>query len=113
MDKWGIEIAMIGVSPTNELAQKALRRHPDRFVGAFEVDANAGMDGIRLLTEMYETWGIRAATAFPAGSFPQVAINDRKMYPIYAKCVELGIPIFCCAGVPGPEGPVRAAAASS
>ena len=25
------------------------------------------------------------------------------MYPIYAKCVELGIPIFCCAGVPGPR----------
>ncbi len=25
------------------------------------------------------------------------------MYPIYAKCVELGIPIFCCAGIPGPR----------
>jgi predicted TIM-barrel fold metal-dependent hydrolase len=25
------------------------------------------------------------------------------MYPIYAKCVELGIPLFCCAGVPGPR----------
>jgi uncharacterized protein len=105
MDKWGIEIAMIGVSPTNELAQKALRRHPDRFVGAFEVDANGGMDNIRRMTEMHETWGIRAATAFPAGSFPQVPINDPKMYPIYAKCVELGIPIFCCAGVPGPRVP--------
>jgi uncharacterized protein len=108
MDKWGIEIAMIGVSPTNEVAQKALRHHPDRFVGAFEVDANAGMDNIRRMTEMYETWGIRAATAFPAGSFPQVPINDRKMYPIYAKCVELGIPIFCCAGVPGPRVPFAA-----
>ena len=40
---------------------------------------------------------------FPAGTFPQVAINDKKMYPIYAKCVELGIPVFCCAGVPGPR----------
>ena len=28
---------------------------------------------------------------FPAGTFPQVPINDKKMYPIYAKCVELGI----------------------
>jgi predicted TIM-barrel fold metal-dependent hydrolase len=32
-----------------------------------------------------------------------VPINDKKMYPIYAKCVELNIPIFCCAGVPGPR----------
>ena len=28
------------------------------------------------------------------------------MYPIYAKCVELDIPIFCCAGVPGPAVPM-------
>ena len=25
------------------------------------------------------------------------------MYPIYAKCSELGIAVFCCAGVPGPR----------
>ena len=30
-------------------------------------------------------------------------INDKKMYPIYAKCVELGIPVFCSAGIPGPR----------
>ena len=51
----------------------------------------------------HETWGIRAVGVFPSGTFPQVAINDRLMYPIYAKCVELGIPVFCCAGVPGPR----------
>ena len=50
-----------------------------------------------------ETWGIRAVGVFPSGTFPQVAINDKLMYPIYAKCVELGIPVFCCAGVPGPR----------
>ena len=32
-----------------------------------------------------------------------MAINDKLMYPVYAKCVELGIPIFCCAGIPGPR----------
>jgi uncharacterized protein len=42
---------------------------------------------------------------FPAGTFPQVPIDDPKMYPIYATCVELGIPIFVCAGVPGPRVP--------
>ena len=28
------------------------------------------------------------------------------MYPIYAKCVELGVPIFSCVGVPGPRFPM-------
>jgi len=34
-----------------------------------------------------------------------VPIDDPKMYPIYATCVELGIPIFVCAGIPGPRVP--------
>ena len=28
------------------------------------------------------------STLFPSGTFPQVAINDKLMYPIYAKCVR-------------------------
>jgi len=27
------------------------------------------------------------------------------MYPLYALCCELDIPIFCCAGIPGPRVP--------
>lgn len=101
MDLYGVELGMISVSdPT---AREALAHHPDRFVPSSNVDPNDGMDGIRRLVREYETYGVRAATCFPAGTFPQVAINDKKMYPIYAKCVELGIPIFCCAGVPGPR----------
>jgi predicted TIM-barrel fold metal-dependent hydrolase len=105
MDRFGVEMAMVGVSPENEIAQKTLKGHPDRFFGAYEADPNRGMEAIRDIVRMYETWGIRAVTLFPAGLLPQVPINDKKMYPIYAKCVELGIPVFCCAGIPGPRVP--------
>ena len=47
--------------------------------------------------------GSQSSRAFPAGCFPQVPIDDAKFYPIYAKCVELDLPIFVCAGVPGPR----------
>ncbi|GIR34617.1 MAG: hypothetical protein CM15mP49_00020 [Actinomycetota bacterium] len=30
------------------------------------------------------------------------------MYALYALCVELDIPIFCCAGIPGPRVPFEA-----
>ena len=30
------------------------------------------------------------------------------MYALYAVCVELDIPIFCCAGIPGPRVPFEA-----
>ncbi len=103
MDRWGIELALIGVGGEGGSGEEALKRYPDRFIPSASCEPNDGMEGIRKLVRLYETYGIRAVGAFPAGTFPQVAINDKKMYPIYAKCVELGIPIFCTAGVPGPR----------
>jgi predicted TIM-barrel fold metal-dependent hydrolase len=32
-----------------------------------------------------------------------VPINDARAYPLYAKCVELDIPVFVQGGVPGPR----------
>jgi uncharacterized protein len=103
MDRWGIDRALIGVGDRAGIGAEALRRHPERFIPSTQADPNEGMKGIRRLVELYETFGIRAVGVFPAGTFPQVPINDKKMYPIYAKCVELSIPLFCCAGVPGPR----------
>jgi predicted TIM-barrel fold metal-dependent hydrolase len=103
MDLWGIEQGLIGVGEPGDVGELALKRHPDRFIPSVGADPNEGMDAVRKIVRAYETWGVRAVGMFSAGTFPQVAINDKKMYPIYAKCVELGIPVFCCAGVPGPR----------
>jgi predicted TIM-barrel fold metal-dependent hydrolase len=104
MDKYGIEVGVIGVG--GEVSRKALKQHPDRFVGQGSVDPNEGMEGIRDMVRQYEEFGVRSFGAFNAGYNPQVGINDAKMYPIYAKCVELDVPIFSCAGVPGPRFPM-------
>jgi predicted TIM-barrel fold metal-dependent hydrolase len=58
------------------------------------------------MVRQYEELGVRSYGAFNAGYNPQVGIDDARMYPIYAKCVELGTPIFSCAGVPGPRFPM-------
>jgi uncharacterized protein len=108
MDKFGIERGMLGVGFQSERAEdslRALREHPDRFFGSIEVDPNRGMDAVRDLQRAVEELGVKAATAFPAGLNPQVPINDAKFYPLYAKCIELDIPICVCAGVPGPRVP--------
>jgi predicted TIM-barrel fold metal-dependent hydrolase len=104
MDRFGIEMGLIGVGA--EVGTKALRDHPDRFIPMGSVDPNRGMDGIRSMVRQYEAHGVRAFGAFNAGFNPQVGIADPLMYPIYAKCVELGVPIFACAGVPGPRFPM-------
>ena len=104
MDRFGIEKGLIGCE--GEVSRAALKEHPDRFIASGNVDPNRGMEGIRDMVRQHEEFGVRAFGAFPAGCNPQVPINDAKFYPVYAKCVELGVPIFVCAGVPGPRVPM-------
>lgn len=104
MDRYNIEKALIGCG--GETASTALSTFPDRFVPSVSIENPSDVMGsVRTLVRAYEKHGVKAASVFPAGTFPQVAINDEKMYPVYAKCVELGLPIFVCAGVPGPRLP--------
>jgi len=101
MDRHNIAKGLIGVK--GEQGRRALERFPDRFVAALSVDPNEGMDAVREIVRARDELDIRAVDIFPAGLFPQVAINDKKMYPIYSKCVELGISVWVNAGVPGPR----------
>jgi predicted TIM-barrel fold metal-dependent hydrolase len=105
MDKHDISVGMLNVA-TNLEARRAVHEHPERFIASWDIDPNRGMDAIRELERAVEQLGVRSAQVFPAGLTPQVPINDKKMYPLYAKCVELDLPIFVNAGVPGPRVPM-------
>ena len=109
MDAYGVQIAQIGVNardpePTLELFEK----FPGRFFGAVGVDPNTGMESVRALEETVKLHpNIKAASAAPCLLYPQVPIDDKRFYPIYAKCCELGIPINMLVGVPGPRVPYK------
>jgi predicted TIM-barrel fold metal-dependent hydrolase len=106
MDHWGIDKAMLGIGFFDNASTRAVQEHPDRFFGSFEVNPLKGMEGVRELEKAHRELGVKAATLFPAGLNPQVPIDDKKLYPLYAKCVELDIPICICTGVPGPRVPM-------
>lgn len=106
MDRYGIEIGMVGCE--GEVGRKALADHPDRFVGTCSVDANDVMGSVRRIRHLHNKYGVRAVSTFPSGCVPPVPIDDAKWYPIYAECCDLDIPIFVCAGVPGPRLPMAA-----
>jgi uncharacterized protein len=106
MDRFGIERALIGYQPDGGRATDALRDHPGRFVGTLFVDPNRGMDAVRAIRAAHDTGLVRAVDMFPAGCMPQVPIDHARMYPIYATCCELGLPVFCTVGVPGPRLPM-------
>ncbi len=106
MDKFGIERAMIGVGLDSEMSALAMKNHADRFIPSGDTDPNRGMEGVRDMVRLHEAWGVKAFHAFPSGTHPQIPIGDKQWYPIYAKCVELDAPIFCCVGIPGPRIPM-------
>lgn len=104
MDAVGVHKAMVGLS--DPLNLEAVRRYPDRFFGSYHANPNRGMDEVRTIVRMKEEHDIKAVTAFPSGTLPQVPIDDKRWYPIYAKCVELDLPFCCTVGVPGPRLPM-------
>src|SRR5262245_25364313 len=83
MDRFGGENGLIGVD--DEVSRLAPKKFPDRFVPSGNIaDPNDVMGTVRKIARDYEEHGIRALGSFPSGTYPQVAINDEKMYPVYA-----------------------------
>lgn len=107
MDKWGIEQAMLGISGPNSTNLDACRKYPDRFFASYGANPNNGMEEVRKIRKLHKENGLKAVTGFPSGLCPQVPLNDKKYYPIYATCVDLDIPICLCVGVPGPRIPME------
>ena len=108
MDRNGVAVGLVAL--THPAAAVAAAHHPDRFVLAVQVDGNDGVEAVRRIRAERGTHGdrLRAVSTFPAGTSPQLPIDDARWYPVYATCVELGLPIFVTAGVPGPRVPLAA-----
>ena len=106
MDKYNIDIAMVGYFEGSEAAAAAKKNFSDRFIFDFPVDPNQGMDAVRAIRRAHAEFGISSVSVFPCGCNPQVPINDRKMWLIYGVCCELGLPILVNVGVPGPRIPM-------
>ncbi|HQV58677.1 MAG TPA: amidohydrolase family protein [Ilumatobacteraceae bacterium] len=106
MAAYNVSRGLIAVSYDDPDTVTAIKEHAGRLYGAYLVDPNLAMDGVRNLERAVTEDGCVAACYMPAGLSTPVAINDKKVYPLYAKCVELGIPIFVNGGVPGPRVPM-------
>ena len=105
MDTYGVARAMVNVgNDQREAPRRAVRDFPDRFLPCIDVDPSQGMDAVRRIASFHEEWGVVAVTSFPSGC--STPIDAAPYYPVYAKCVELDLPIFLTVGVPGPRVPL-------
>lgn len=105
MDRFNIEQALVGFNE-DETSIRAKERFPDRFFFDLPIDPNGGMEEVRRIKRIHKDHGLKAVSVFPSGTFPQVGIDHKYMFPIYATCVELDIPILLNVGIPGPRIPM-------
>jgi len=91
LDEAGIEWGVIDAGSHDRTAE-LVAQLPDRFVGVAIVDPRDGMKAVRELERAVKELGLKCfyASPFRYG----VRANDKKFYPLYAKAVELGIPVF-------------------
>ena len=76
------------------------RDHPGRIFGSFNVDPNHRMDAVRMVEIAVKEFDFRAVRMM--GALTNLEPNHKLCYPIYTKCIELGIPIVINVGFPGP-----------
>ena len=104
MDRHGIDVGLVNLTADPRSRSGPCVSTPTGSSGRGG-RPNEGMDGIRKLVRAHEEWGVRAAAFIPHGVLPQVPINTPLAYVLYAKCVELGIPVFVTVGVARPSVP--------
>lgn len=70
--------------------------HPDRFSGLAGIDPTRGMAQLRELARAVEDFGFVGAHFYP--HWFHMPPDAPRLYPIYAKCCDLGIPIMMQVG---------------
>lgn len=107
MDKWGVSRSQT-VVPLDRVAQVGplYEKHADRFFLAVKVNPHKGMHELRLLESVTREFSvIKTCSITPHQLYPQIPPSSREYYPVYAKCVELGLPVWMNVGIPGPRVP--------
>src|SRR5690625_512606 len=82
---------LYGRKISNEVVADVVNKYPDRLKGYAGIDPLKGMDAVRELEHAVKSLGLVGVSIepFEYNLYP----DDKKMYPIYAKCVELGVPV--------------------
>lgn len=111
MDAAGVEFGLLsawhapvlGPLISNEEVAGWVGDHPDRFAGLAAVDLAKPMEAVRELRRCVEDLGFKGLRAIPW--LWEAPPTDRRYYPLYAACVELGVPFCTQVGHTGPLRP--------
>jgi len=79
----------LGKKVPNEAIAAGVKKYPDRFFGLASVDPHKGKKAVQELEHAVKDLEMVGLTLWPC--FHKIYSNDKKYYPLYEKCLELGI----------------------
>jgi uncharacterized protein len=82
----------LGVIPNDEITE-VMRQHPGRFVAFAGIDLRDIEAGLEEIERTYRIEGYKGVSIEPGASFTPMYSDDRKLYPLYERCQELGLPL--------------------
>ena len=89
MDRAGIEFGVVGAS--NLTLSRICKAYPDRFIGLSATSPLDGMRGVREFERLVRDEGVGGLRV--VALYNMIPASDRRYYPLYAKCVELDVPV--------------------
>lgn len=107
MDRAGVDITLLsawhgpeGSLISNDEVADCVARAPDRFRGLMTVDLEAPMQAVREIRRLADQKTFVGVRIVPwLWGLPP---NDRRYYPIYAACIDAGVPFCTQIGHTGP-----------
>lgn len=111
MDAAGVHLGLLtawhspkdGAMISNDEVAAWVAAHPDRLRGLAAVDLDRPMEAVRELRRCVQELGFVGLRMLPW--LWEVPPTDRRFYPLYAACVELGVPFCTQVGHTGPLRP--------
>jgi len=110
LDLAGVQRALVsawhgpqGPLLSNDFVASLVRQAPDRLVGIASVDLHNPLGAVRELRRCVQELGFRGLRLLPwLWGLPP---DDRRYYPLYVACIELGVPFCLQVGHAGPLRP--------
>ncbi len=90
MDAAGIEASVLVDAP-NTVIPQVHAEFPGRFITMAVLDPRDGMRAVRELARLVREDGAMGIRVSPL--YTCIPADDRRYYPLYAKCVELDVPV--------------------
>lgn len=87
---------------SNDWTASIVHKYPDRFVGFCSVDPWQGKLAIKELERSVKELGLKGLKLHP--NWQEFFPSEQHVYPLYRKCVELGVPVLFHVGFAGAGG---------